>query len=210
VWWIVLSRTPDDQRQIWTWEKLAAIEEHRRQRLEVHPAGQLTAPDVPSLSPETDSIGLRAVDGHPTAQATSWPRDAWGSVAIRAKVRVPAVRFDVTDADTAIALGSGDVPVLATPRLIAWMEAATVQSAMRFVGAGQTTVGTAVRIEHRRPTPVGGSVEVSAEASSAAGRHLTFTVKAVDSFQELVAVGEIERAILHRERFLEAALKPER
>jgi predicted thioesterase len=119
------------------------------------------------------------------------------------------VRFDVSDADTAIALGSGDVPVLATPRLIAWMEAATVQSATRFVGAGQTTVGTSVRIEHRRPTPVGGSVEVSVEASSTEGRRLTFAVRAVDSFQELVAVGEIERAIVDRERFLEAAYKQE-
>jgi predicted thioesterase len=46
------------------------------------------------------------------------------------------VRFEVTDADTATALGSGDVPVLATPRLIAWMEAATVQSVARFVSGG--------------------------------------------------------------------------
>jgi predicted thioesterase len=124
--------------------------------------------------------------------------------------KVLTVRFDVTDADTATALGSGDVPVLATPRLIAWMEAATVQSATPFVGAGETTVGTAVRIEHRRPTPVGGSVEISAETSSAIGRRLTFTVKAVDSFRELVAVGEIDRAILDRERFLDTALKPGR
>jgi predicted thioesterase len=130
-------------------------------------------------------------------------------MAARARIRVPAVRFDVTDADTAIALRSGDVPVLATPRLMAWMEEATVQSATRFVGAGQTTVGTSVRIEHRRPTPVGGSVEVSVEASSTEGRRLTFAVRAVDSFQELVAVGEIERAIVDRERFLEAAYKQE-
>lgn len=115
------------------------------------------------------------------------------------------MRFEVTDADTATALGSGDVPVLATPRLIAWMEAATVQSVAPFVGAGQTTVGTAVRIEHRRPTPVGASVEVIAEPASApVGRRLTLAVKAIDSLQELVATGEIDRAIVDRERFLEA------
>lgn len=142
------------------------------------------------------------------ARATSSPRDPRGSIAMRGKIRVPAVRFDVSDADTAIALGSGDVPVLATPRLIAWMEAATVQSATPFVGTGQTTVGTAVRIEHRRPTPVGGSVEVSAEASSVEGRRLSFTVKAVDSSQQLVATAEIDRTILDRERFLEAASRP--
>jgi hypothetical protein len=53
-----------------------------------------------------------------------------------------AVRFEVTEVDTAVVVGSGDVPVLATPRLIAWMEAATVQRAASFVGAGQTTVAT--------------------------------------------------------------------
>jgi fluoroacetyl-CoA thioesterase len=59
------------------------------------------------------------------------------------------MRHEVTDADTAAALGSGDVPVLATPRLIAWMEAATVRAAAAFLVKGQTTVGTAIRIEHR-------------------------------------------------------------
>ena len=53
----------------------------------------------------------------------------------------------VTDADTAAALGSGNVPVLATPRLIAWMEAETVQTVEPFLVAGQTTVGTAIQVE---------------------------------------------------------------
>ena len=115
------------------------------------------------------------------------------------------MRFEVADADTATAVGSGDVAVLATPRLIAWMEAATVLSAAQFVSAEQTTVGTAVRIEHRRPTPVGGSVEVIAEvASPPDGRRPTFAVKAIDSSRELVAIGEIDRAIVDRERFLQA------
>jgi fluoroacetyl-CoA thioesterase len=113
--------------------------------------------------------------------------------------------YEVTDADTAIALGSGDVPVLATPRLIAWMEAATVQGAARFVGADQTTVGIAVRIEHRRATRVGDSVEVTAEPpASASGRRLTFNVQASGKSGELVAAGEIDRAIVDRESFLEA------
>ncbi len=126
-------------------------------------------------------------------------------IAVRAGSRVIPVRFEVTDADTATAVGSGDVPVLATPRLIAWMEAATVRSAAQFVSAGQTTVGTAIRVEHRHPTPVGGSVAVIAEPSSSpVGRRLTFAVKAIDSLQKLVAIGEIDRAIVDRKRFLEA------
>lgn len=120
------------------------------------------------------------------------------------------MRFEVTDDDTATALGSGDVPVLATPRLVAWMEAATVRCAGAFVGAGQTTVGTAVRIHHRRPTPIGGTVEVTADApSSAAGRRLTFTVLAIDGSGELVATGEIDRVVVDRERFMATAARPQ-
>src|SRR6185437_3823803 len=69
------------------------------------------------------------------------------------------MRHEVTEADSAIALGSGDVPVLATPRLIAWMEARTVQEAQPLLGEDQTSVGTAIRIEHLRATPIGGEVE---------------------------------------------------
>jgi predicted thioesterase len=113
------------------------------------------------------------------------------------------VRYEVTDADTAVTFGSGDVPVLATPRLIAWMEAATVRAAAQFTGSGQTTVGTAVRIEHRRATRVGGSVEVTAEppAVAASGR-LIFVVRPIDHSGQLDATGEIDRAIIDRERFL--------
>ena len=57
------------------------------------------------------------------------------------------MRHEVTDADTAAALGSGDVRVLATPRLITWMEAATVRAAAAILVTGQTTVGTAIRID---------------------------------------------------------------
>jgi fluoroacetyl-CoA thioesterase len=112
------------------------------------------------------------------------------------------VRYQVTDADTAAQVGSGDVPVLATPRLIAWLEAATVQAAAPFTGPGQTTVGTAVRIEHRRATHVGGAVEVTAEPSPIDGRRLTFQVKAIDDSGKLVAQGEIDRVIVDRQKFL--------
>ncbi len=113
------------------------------------------------------------------------------------------MRYQVTDADTAASVGSGDVPVLATPRLIAWMEAATLQASAPFTAPGQTTVGTAVRIEHRRATMVGGTVEVDAEPPEApTGRRLTFRVRATDDSGQLVATGEIDRAIVDREQFL--------
>src|SRR3954447_24968698 len=109
----------------------------------------------------------------------------------------------VTDADTASAMGSGDVPVLATPRLIAWMEAATVQAASTFLDSGQTTLGTAIRVEHRRATPVGGSVQITATPpGDLTGNRLTFQVQAIDGSGQVVAAGEIDRAIVDRERFL--------
>lgn len=112
------------------------------------------------------------------------------------------MRYNVTNVDTAIQLGSGDVPVLATPRLIAWLEAATVRAAAPFMGPGQTTVGTAVRIEHRRATDVGGAVEVTAEPAPIDGRRLTFRVMAVDDSGQVVAQGEIDRVLVDREKFL--------
>ena len=116
------------------------------------------------------------------------------------------MRHEVTDADTAVAVGSGDVSVLATPRLIAWMEAATVQSAVAFLETGQTTVGTAVRIEHRRATRVGGSIEItSTPPREAYGRRMTFIVQAIDGSGQVVAAGEIDRMIVDRDRFLAAA-----
>lgn len=121
----------------------------------------------------------------------------------RCRHRVYRMHHEVTDIDTAVALGSGDVPVLATPRLIAWMEAATVRAVAAFLETGQTTVGTAIRIEHRRPTRVGGSVEITAAPPrDVAGSRLTFYVQAVDGSGEVVAVGEIDRAIVDRQRFL--------
>jgi fluoroacetyl-CoA thioesterase len=114
--------------------------------------------------------------------------------------------YEVTEADTAAALGSGDVPVLATPRLIALMEAATVRVAAPYVGAGQTTVGTAIRVEHRRATPVGDSVDVIATPPHAVtGDRLTFAVRAIDGRGRVVATGEIDRAIVDRDRFLATA-----
>jgi predicted thioesterase len=115
------------------------------------------------------------------------------------------MHYKVTDTDTAAAVGSGDVPVLATPRLIAWMEAATVQAAAQFIEPGQTTVGTGVCIEHRRASGTGGTVEVTAEPPAAPdGKRISFQVRATDQSGEVVAEGRIDRAIVDRERFLAA------
>ena len=84
------------------------------------------------------------------------------------------VRHVVTDADTAIQAGSGDVPVLATTRLLALAEAACVAALETHLGEGMPSVGTGVALEHRRPSPVGTEIEVEAELTELAGRKLVF------------------------------------
>jgi predicted thioesterase len=106
----------------------------------------------------------------------------------------------VTDADTAIALGSGDVPVLGTPRVVALVERATV--AALTLEEGQTSVGTRVQLEHLAPTPVGRSVVATADLVAIEGRRLTFEVTVHDG-QTLAARGTVERVVVDRGRFLE-------
>lgn len=109
--------------------------------------------------------------------------------------------FEVTAADTATALGSGDVEVLATPRLLAWCEAATCRAAEERLDPGRTSVGTRVALEHLLATPVGGRVEVEARLLAADGRLLRFEVRAVDRHGEVVGAGEVTRVIVDRDRF---------
>src|SRR5215475_5198414 len=84
------------------------------------------------------------------------------------------VRHVVTEADTAIEAGSGDVPVLATPRLLALAEAACVAALESHLDEGMTSVGTGVGLEHRRASPVGAEIEVEAELTELTGRRLVF------------------------------------
>src|SRR5690349_13878904 len=86
------------------------------------------------------------------------------------------VELTVTDADTAQALGSGDVPVLATPRLLALAEAATVAATARHLPGGLTTVGVRAEVSHLAPTPVGHRVHALATLNKVEGRKLHFEV----------------------------------
>lgn len=110
------------------------------------------------------------------------------------------VEHVVTDADTAAALGSGDLPVLATPRLLAWCEAATC--AALDLDAARTSVGVRVELEHLAATAVGRRVVVRARVREDAGRRVTFDVEAHDADGTLLCRGEVQRAVVDRERFL--------
>jgi predicted thioesterase len=113
------------------------------------------------------------------------------------------IEFRVTEADTAIALMSGDLPVLATPRLLAWMEAATCEAARPRLQTGQSTVGTRVAIEHRAPSAIGASVIVAARLTRIEERTLTFDVEATDAATgRMLADGAITRVVVDGQRFM--------
>ena len=112
--------------------------------------------------------------------------------------------FTVTDDDTAAALGSGSLPVLGTPRLLAWCEAATCAALEASLPPGGTSVGTRVALDHLAASPVGQQVEVTASASYVDGRLHRFTVAArhLGGNGKVVGAGEITRVVVDAERFL--------
>jgi len=111
---------------------------------------------------------------------------------------------EVTQDDTAATLRSGDVPVLATPRLVGLCEEACVQAIRGELPPGLTTVGMRVQFDHLAPTGIGRSVTAEATLEKVEGRRLTFTVAANDA-GGLVGAGKLTRVVVEVEPFLKKA-----
>jgi predicted thioesterase len=112
------------------------------------------------------------------------------------------VALDVGDDDLAVAFRSGDVPVLATPRLIALVEEASMAAVAGQVPDGHTTVGMRVQLDHLAPTAVGHRVKADARLDKIEGRRLTFSVSASDE-RGLVAAGRVTRVVVDVEKFMD-------
>ena len=110
----------------------------------------------------------------------------------------------VTDEVTAAAVGSGMLPVFATPSMIALMEKAAAESVAPQLDAGMTTVGTKLDVAHTAATPVGMTVRAETELTEIVGRRLIFTVRAFDELGE-IGSGTHERFIVNAEKFLAKA-----
>jgi fluoroacetyl-CoA thioesterase len=110
----------------------------------------------------------------------------------------------VTEADTAIALRSGDVPVLGTPRVVALCEEAAVLILAGLLTAGQTSVSSRAEIAHVAPVAVGTLVRANATLERSEGRRLVFNVSVTDACG-LVAAGKLTRIIVDREQFIRKA-----
>ncbi|MFC7493763.1 MULTISPECIES: thioesterase family protein [unclassified Nocardioides] len=115
--------------------------------------------------------------------------------------------FTVADEHTALAIGSGILPVLATPRLIAWCEAATCAALEPTLPDGATSVGTRIQLDHLAASTVGQAVEVTASSVYDEGRLHRFTVAARNLGPDgapgkVVGTGEVTRIVVDAERFL--------
>lgn len=108
----------------------------------------------------------------------------------------------VSTADTAQSTGSGELEVLATARLIGWCERAAYEVCRRSTGPDKTTVGTFVKIEQSKGSPLGAEVTVSCADPINDGRRLVCFVRATDGHGDTLAEGEIHRAVVDPDRFM--------
>jgi fluoroacetyl-CoA thioesterase len=111
--------------------------------------------------------------------------------------------FVVGDGETAVAVGSGSLPVLGTPYLLAWCEAATCAAIEPVLAEGETSVGTRVELEHVRASLVGTVLQVTATPVHRDGRLHRFSVVARETDGgRVLGTGEITRVVVDAERFL--------
>jgi predicted thioesterase len=115
-----------------------------------------------------------------------------------------SVTHAVADGDTALAMGSGAVAVLGTPRVVAWAEEACCLAVVDLLAEGETTVGMRIQLDHLAPVAVGHDVTAEATVERCEGRRITFTVSITDA-AGLVAAGKVTRAVVKTEAFLQKA-----
>lgn len=102
---------------------------------------------------------------------------------------------------TALALGSGDLEVVATPAMVALMENAALKAVENHLPEGSTTVGSQIETTHLRPSPVGATLSATATLTAIDGRKLTFHIEAADE-KGIVGQGTHTRFIVDRQKFL--------
>lgn len=111
-------------------------------------------------------------------------------------------RLTVSEAQTAQVIGSGDLPVLATPAMLALMENAAMLAAANELEEGQTTVGGHISSSHLKPSKVGATVEATATLTKIDRRKLFFRVVAKQD-GEVIGEGEHLRFVVDKQRFMQ-------
>lgn len=115
------------------------------------------------------------------------------------------VSESVTEGNTARAMGSGTLPVYATPAMTCLMERAAAELLEPLLPEDWTTVGISLQVQHKAPTPVGAVVRAEAEVIAVDGRKVTFSVRAFDDREE-IGSGQHERFAVQSEKFLAKAM----
>lgn len=110
-------------------------------------------------------------------------------------------RTTVTESLTARTMGSGDLPVYATPAMVALMEHAAMEAVAAVLPAGSTTVGSEMRVEHIKPSALGAEIVATAVLTAVEGRKLTFNVGARDG-AGMIGEGVHVRFVVDREKFM--------
>lgn len=111
-------------------------------------------------------------------------------------------RLTVTEAQTAQVIGSGDLPVLATPAMLALMENAAMLAVAYELEEGQTTVGGHINSSHLKPSRVGAMVEATATLTKIDRRKLFFHVVAKQD-GEVIGEGDHLRFVVDKQRFMQ-------
>lgn len=106
----------------------------------------------------------------------------------------------VGDEHTASRVGSGRIPVLATPVMINVIEAAALAAVEHLLPGGHQSLGTLLQVSHVAATPVGMQVTAEAKVTAVEGRIIKFTVTARDQ-QDLIGEGSHERVVVNVARF---------
>ncbi len=109
---------------------------------------------------------------------------------------------EVEREDTALEVGSGSLLVYATPCMVALMEGAACEAIREALQEGQTTVGTALDIEHISATPVGLCVHAEAVVTAVEGKVISFEIHAYDEVGE-IGRGTHKRVIVNSQKFLD-------
>ena len=115
--------------------------------------------------------------------------------------------YTVQPHETALVFESGDLEVLATPRLVAMFECVAKDMLGATLTPENTSVGVHIDLKHLKATAVGQTVEIMVTVTAIEGRRYTFALRAVDVSNDVIGEGTHTRVVVNRQRFLEGLKK---
>lgn len=118
--------------------------------------------------------------------------------------KIGVFRLTVSESDTAKAVKSGELEVLATPVLAAAMEAAAVDAVAGYLSDNETTVGSLLELKHTSPSVVGANISAKAEVTKIDGRKIVYEIQASDD-SGVIGTAIHERYIVDKSKFMEKA-----